>query len=243
MGVGYSVSPLHRIIYLNTSAMTTRPPVKGSDSPVDLIAEQSGAKIANEGMVRFNSPTLEDVIAWRERLATQYRDQLQEPLTWDEGSPFETSEDVATHGDVLFRYVAAVLDQRGPFELRKLINLGDPSSQELDAAFAEASRRSFGGRFPHLLLGAKVWLPFKSQLMIEEPNWRGHLDRYGSVFHLVDEITAVRAGIVDAQPSAVHLPAAETSDEIMVSAWQTSDTILRLATIGAAKHLPLWTTG
>jgi hypothetical protein len=30
---------------------------------------------------------------------------------------------------------------------------------------------------------------------------------------------------------------------VIVAAWQTSNTILRLATIAAAKQLPLWTTG
>jgi len=79
--------------------------------------------------------------------------------------------------------------------------------------------------------------------MIEEPNWDGHLERYGSVFHFVDEMTTVRAAIADAQPSATHSSAAEPSDKVIVAAWQTSNTILRLATIAAVKHLPFWTTG
>jgi|SRR5580658_2363321 hypothetical protein len=57
MGVGYSVSPLHRITYLDTSAMTTRPAVKGSDSIVDSVAELVGAKVC-EGNTRFYSPTV-----------------------------------------------------------------------------------------------------------------------------------------------------------------------------------------
>jgi hypothetical protein len=35
MGVGYCASSLHRITNLDTSAMTTRPPVKGSGSTLD----------------------------------------------------------------------------------------------------------------------------------------------------------------------------------------------------------------
>lgn len=35
---------------------------------------------------------------------------------------FEVSDDVGTGGDVMFRYVAAVFDQRGKSELSKLIN-------------------------------------------------------------------------------------------------------------------------
>jgi hypothetical protein len=243
MGVGYCASPLHRITQFDTSAMTTRPPIKGSDSPLESVAKQLGANVANEGTVRLRSPTIDDVLVWRERLATKYRDQLDEGLTWDEGSTFEVSEDVATSGDVMFHYVAALLDQRGESELNKLINVAKPPPQELNAVFAEAARRGFGGRFPHLLLGAKLWLPFKSQLMIEEPNWDSHLERYGSVFHLVDELTTIRAAIATAQPSATHSSAVEPSDKVIVAAWQTSNTILRLATIAAAKHMPFWTTG
>jgi hypothetical protein len=179
MGVGYSASPLHRIIQFDTSAMTTRPPVKGSNVPTDSVAEQLGANVANEGTARLRSPSIDEILAWRERLATKYRDQLEEGLTWDEGSTFEVSENVATSGDVMFHYVAAVLDQHGKSELSKLINVGEPPPPQLNAVFAEASRRSFGGRFPHLLLGAEVWLPVKSQLMIEEPNW----DKCGTSSH------------------------------------------------------------
>jgi hypothetical protein len=143
----------------------------------------------------------------------------------------------------MFHYVAAVLDQRGKSGLNKLTDVGKPAPPELNTAFAEASRRSFGGRFPHLLLGANLWLPFKRQLMIEEPNWEGNLDRYGSVFHFVEEVTIVRAAIASAQPSVVHSSAAENSDQVIVGACQTSNTIRRLATVAAAKHLPLWTRG
>jgi hypothetical protein len=242
MGVGYCVSALHRITYLDTFAMSTRVPVRGRDSTVDSLAAHLGAKVG-EGSARFRSPTVKDILAWRERLATQYRDQLDEGLTWDEGGTFETSEDVSTSDDVMFHYVIAVLDQRGQAEFRRLIDVRKPPPEELDAVFVEASRRGFGGRFPHLLLGASLWLPFKRPLMIEEPNWEGHVDRYGSVYHLVDEVTTLRAAIADVQPSLLHSSAAEVSDQVMVAAWQISNTVVRLATIAAARHLPLRTTG
>jgi hypothetical protein len=164
-------------------------------------------------------------------------------LTWEEDTTFEVSEEVATSSDAMFRYVAAVLDQRGTSELNKLMDTREPPRNEYKAVFAEADRRGFGGRFPHLLLGANLWLPFRSQLMIEEPNWNGKLDRYGSVFRLVNEITTVRASIADADPSLNNSSAAQNSDKVIIAAWQTSNTILRLATIATAKHLPLWTTG
>jgi hypothetical protein len=242
MGVGYCVSPLHRIIHFDASAITSRPPIKGSNSPIDRVAELTGTNVG-VGTPRLYSPTIEEILVWRQGVATKYRDQLEEGLTWDESSTFEVSEDVATSGDVMFHYVAAVLDQHGKSELSKLINIGQPPPHQLSAVFAEADRRGFGGRFPHLLLGAELWLPFKSQLMIEEPNWDGKVNRYGSVFHLMDEVTTVRAAIADSQPSVADATAADTSDKVIVAAWQTSNTILRLATIAAAKQLPLWTTG
>lgn len=199
MGVGYSVSPLHRIIHFDVSPITTRPPVKGSNSPIDRVAELMGTNVG-VGTPRLHSPAIEVILAWRQGIATKYHDQLEERLTWDEDTTFEVSEDVATSGDVMLHYVAAILDQRGTSELNKLID-------------------------------------------VTEPPRHGKLDRYGSVFHLVDEITTVRAAIADADPSLIHSSAAQTSDKVIVAAWQTSNTILRLATIATAKHLPLWTTG
>ena len=242
MGVGYCVSPLHGIIRFDASPITSRPPVKGSNSPIDQVAELTGANVG-VGTPRLYSPAVEKILVWRQGVAKKYRDQLEEQLTWDEDTTFNVSEDVATSGDVMFHYVAAVLDQHGQSELSKLIDAAEPSTQEFGAVFAEADRRGFGGRFPHLLLGANLWLPFKKHLMIEEPNWEGKLDRYGSVFHLVDEVTTVRAAIADTQPSVIHCSATNTSGKVIVLSWQTSSTILRLATIAAAKHLPLWTTG
>jgi len=139
MGVGYCVSALHRITYLDTSAMSTRAPVQGRDSTIDSVAGFLGANVG-EGAVRFRSPILEDILAWRERLATKYRDQLDEGLTGDEGGTFETSEDVATRDDVMFHYVAAVLDRRGQSKFRQLIDVRNPPPEELDAVFVEASR-------------------------------------------------------------------------------------------------------
>lgn len=192
---------------------------------------------------RFKSPSIEVILAWRDKIAAKYRDQLEEELTWDESSTFETSEDVATSGDVLFHYAAAVLDQRGASELRKLADVTEPPREEYEAAFAEADRRSFSGRFPQLLLGAEVWLPYKKNLMIEEPNWDDRLDRYGSVVRLIEEVTAVRAAIAEAQPSVVRSSDFRTSDKMLNAAWHTSSIILRIAAIAAARHLPLWTTG
>lgn len=80
--------------------------------------------------------------------------------------------------------------------------------------------------------------------MIEEPDWDGDIARYGSVLRLVDEISVVRAAIADADPSvARYSESGEAPEYSLAAAWQTSATILRLAALGTARHLPLWTTG
>src|SRR5258705_12457361 len=107
MGVGYCVSPLHRIIHIDASEITTRPPVKGSNSPIDQVAGLTGTNVG-VGTPRLYSPTIEEILAWRQGMATKYRDQLEEQLTWDEDTTFKVSEDVATSGDVMFHYVAAI---------------------------------------------------------------------------------------------------------------------------------------
>jgi hypothetical protein len=195
-----------------------------------------------DGPVRPRSPTVESIVAWREGLASKYRDQLHEELTWDERSNYESSQDVSTSGDVMLHFAAAVLDQRGQAGL-SVINQRRPNDSDLEAAFAEAQRRGFGGRFPQLLLGARIWLPFSSNLMIEEPDWDGRAERYGSVPRLVDELTVIRGGITDADPSVERSAEPAAQEYRLVAAWQASATILRLATISSQRHLPLWTTG
>jgi hypothetical protein len=244
MGVGYQVSPIHRIIYLDMRDARQRAVGPGESRLVDALAHTPGLKTVTDGPVRTRSLTVERVLAWRQRLATKYRDQLNEELTWNERSNYATSEDVATTADVLFHYAAAVLDQHGQAGLTDLNDQGRAPRDEMEAAFTEADRRGFGGHFPQLLLGANTWLPFQRNLMFEEPNWDAKMDRYGSVSRLVDEITAVRSAIAEANPSVVRSTEADTASEnILAVAWQTSSPILRLAALATAKHLPLLTTG
>jgi len=243
MGVGYQVSPLHRLVYLDMGDARQRAIVPGESRLLDALAYARGMNSVTDEPVRTRSPTVERILEWRQRLATKYRDQLNEALTWNERSTYETSDDVATSGDVLFHFAAAVLDQRGQAGLTDLIDQGRPPRDEMEPAFTEAERRGFGGRFPQLLLGANTWLPFQRNLMLEEPNWDGKMDRYGSVARLVDEITAVRGAIAEADPSVIRsLEDDVSSEKILSAAWQTSSPILRLAALATAKHLPLLTT-
>ena len=244
MGVGYQVSALHRLTYLDVAALHTREVVKGESPLLDALGQADGRMVVADGQVHTRSPAVESILAWRQRIGAKYRDQLGEDLTWNERDTFESSDDVATSGDMLFHYVAGVLDQRRQAGVARLFRQSRPAEDEVDSVFTAADRRGFGGRFPQLLLGAKVWLPFERNLMIEEANWDGKMDRYGSVSRLLDEVSTVRVGIVEADPSVVHLSESdEPPEETLAAAWQASMTILRLATLAAARHLPLSTTG
>jgi len=222
--------------------MTSRPPVKGSNSPADRLAELVGGNVG-VGTPRLRRPTVAGIVKWRHELANKYRDQLEETLVWDEQTTFQVSEDLDTSSEVIFHYLAAILDQSGTSALSKLIDVTDPPIHEYDTVFAEADRRGFSGRFPQLLLGASSWLPFKRHLIIEEPDWDGKVTRYGSVFHLLDEINAVRAAIAIVNPSITNGAVHEASNKAVFGAWQSSNVLLRLAEIATAKRLPLWTTG
>ena len=244
MGIGYQVSPLHRLIRINTAELHGRPAARGENPLFDALKDSAGREIqVADGPLRTRSPTVDSILAWRQRLANKYRDQLDEELTWDEGSTYESSEDVATSGDVMLHFAAAVLDQRGQAGLSSMIHQRHPASDAMETAFANAERLGFGGRFPQLLLGARFWLPFSRNLMIEEPDWDGSVERYGSVPRLLDEITEIRTAIAEADPSVEHTTEQDALEHSLAAAWQTSATVLRLVTIAAERHLPLWTTG
>jgi hypothetical protein len=193
---------------------------------------------------RFRSPLETDIVIWRDRIAQKYADQLGEILSWDEASGFQQSEDVATSADLLLRYVAAVVDQRGP-DARYLAGTRKPSHSEMGPVFDFAEQRGFTSGFPQLLLGAKYWLPFRRHMIIEEPDWNGTVARFGSVFHFVDELKELRTFISSADPGATVWTAErpDPPDDVLSRAWQASDTISRLCAVATTRRIPLWTTG
>jgi hypothetical protein len=182
MGVGYQVSPIHRLIRMNTAGLKVRPASPGESPLFDAIRDATGspAQVSDEPL-RTRSPDVRSILAWRRRIGIKYRDQLGENLDWSERSTYEDSEDVATSGDVILHFAATVLDQSGQAGLTNMIPRRRPTSDEMEAAFAAAERRGFGGHFPQLLLGASFWLPFSRNMMIEEPDWDGVQQRFGSV--------------------------------------------------------------
>ena len=244
MGVGYQVSPLRRLIRMDTAGLRTRAALAGESPLFDAIKDATGAppQVA-DGPARTRSPDVGNVLAWRRWIGSKYRDQLGENLNWNERSTYEDSEDVTTSGDVILHFAAAVLDRSGQEGLASMIRQRRPTSDEMEAAFADAERRGFGGRFPQLLLGARCWLPFSRNMIIEEADWDGFQQRFGSVPCLFDEITAIRAGIAEADPPVKEASGIDVPDYSLAAAWQTSATVLRLASAALGKHLPLWTTG
>ena len=244
MGVGYATSALHRVIYVE--------PVPGSKPRpqppfiLDLLGGPNGKVTWDGGPTHFVSPAVEDILAWRDRISTKYLSQLGEILSWNERSDFEQSEDARTDADVLLRYVAAVLDRQGPEKAaRALLDSQPPPFKQYDAEFADADRRGFTGRFPQLLLGGDYWLPFQRNLIIEEPDWRNDVQRFGSSFRLADEVAEIRSFIAAADRRATAWNADRYDDppDVFSLAWQASDMVSRLCAIARSRNLPFWTTG
>ncbi|QEX19509.1 hypothetical protein FRZ44_48230 [Hypericibacter terrae] len=240
MGVGYQASALHKIAYLvvdEAAPSTSEPPSWWKLPPIP------GAQYATEP-ARVRSPTAVDVIAWRDQLAIKYRGQLGEVLTWDEASDFVESEDAATSADVLLRYVAARIDERGTQGIRSLIDAEGPPSVEIGRALEGAESRGFTSRFPQLLLRSAFWLPFHRNMIIEEPDWQGRTERFGSNFRLEEELRDLRMLIAEADPRSGEW----TSDrsvptKVLWAAWQASEMMGRICAAATSRHLPFWTTG
>src|SRR5579862_3841913 len=128
MGIGYAVSPLHRMTFADLAAI----PESADAQLADLIPQGFRATPWNEIEKHLYSPAIPDIVAWRTKLSEKYHDQLLEPLIWNENSAFETSEDVSTHADAPLRYVAAVLDRQGAAETAKtLLGHADIPAEEI----------------------------------------------------------------------------------------------------------------
>jgi len=237
MGVGYQVSALHKISYIEPieGAAPTKP-------PPDWLMTMPNAQWDGRP-TRFVSPAVSDIIAWRNGIGAKYRRQLGEALSWDEASGFSVGGDTATSWDLDFRYVAAVLELHDVRSAAKLLKGREhPKPEQYHPVFDAVEKRGFTGRFPQLLLGADYWLPFQRNMIIEEPSWRGDVERFGSTIRLMEEIVHIRHFIRSADPTALTVP--EDDDQnVLSAAWKAADMVHRLGTLAVRKHLPLWTTG
>lgn len=235
MGVGFQVSALHRISYIETieDAPATKP-------PPGWLAVMPNTRWDGRP-TRYVSPAVADIVTWRARIAAKYHHQLGETLTWDEASEFVAGEEASTGWDFDLRYVAAVLNQQGTATAARLLR-GQPEPNHSATApiFDAVEKLGFTGLFPQLLLGVTFWLPFRRNMIIEEQNWRGTLVRFGSIVHLLREIAEIRRFIKLADATA---PSASEDDEtVLPGAWKAADIIHRYGKQAVAKHLPFWTT-
>jgi hypothetical protein len=241
MGVGYAVSPLRRMIFVDQAAIP-----ESADVPfAALIPRGFRATPWREIEKHLYSPAIPDIVTWRTKLSKKYRSQLLEPLIWDENSAFETSEDVSTHADVLLRYVAAALDRQGAAEAAQMLfGRDDVPEKDIQRECASAAGRGFAGAYPQLLLDAMFWFPFERDFIIEEPDWDGRVNRFGSAGHLVHELEEIREFIRHAEPSATAwAPERDEPPTVLGQVWQCGETIYRLAVTATRQRLPLWTTG
>jgi hypothetical protein len=240
LSIGYQTSALCRIIYSvvdETAPFVTEPPTGWKLPPI------SGAKYMLEP-VRLRSPAPADIIAWRDHLAAKYRSDLDELLSWDETTDYSASEDVASSADMLLRYVAAIVDEGGTEELRRLVDAKAPSRDEIGGALEAAEHRGFTGRFPQLLLVSKFWLPFQRNTIIKEPDWQGNNERFGSSLRLADEVRELRDLIRAADPRSIEWTRErEVPTMALWAAWQASETLAHIATAAVSQRLPLLTTG
>jgi hypothetical protein len=162
-------------------------------------------------------------------------------LSWDEDSRVLASEDVVPTWNGLLYSLAAILDEKGEVDAKTALrNQTDISLEESAALLHRVAKRGFRSRFPQLLLGPNCWLPFRANLILEEPDWANYQTRFGSVYRLNEEIEGVRAFIRDADPNATTwLASVGKGDTIFAKAWNTSDTIARLAALAIAHRAPL----
>ncbi|MDQ0474843.1 hypothetical protein [Labrys wisconsinensis] len=242
MGVGYQVSALHRIGYAEPVESVETEKLNPSDFVGFLLR---GAGISSRmGAVNLHYPSISDIKRWRSALNSKYKSQLQENISWDEDDEFSKSEDISSTSDIMLMYVAAIIDKYSVSEACSLIKEGRPPYSNLEDVLTGAKYRGFGGNFPQLLLGARYWLPFKQHLMLEDANWLGRTERYGSIFQLNEEVKEVKKFIKIADPDATKWTSDKETprDNILGAAWQASDTIFRLGSIALTRHLPLWRT-
>ena len=102
----------------------------------------------------------------------------------------------------------------------------------------------FTGRYPQLLLGEQFWLPFERNTIIEEPDWHGKTERFGSNTRLAEEIRELKAMIEEADPHVTQWTwEAGRPEDILGAAWQAGETMVRICTAAIARHLPFWTAG
>ncbi len=188
-----------------------------------------------------DAPAKSDVLAWRTRIGTKYRDQLGAPLAWDEDSAFMDYAVPYYAAQSALLTLAAVLTVRKPGET--LPGPGawvQPDIREVPAMRPEVARLGFAGPYPQLLLDATFWFPFERNMIISEPDWAGTPARCGSLARLLDELDELRLFIARTNRNATTVDDDDDSPKDMLQgAWQASSALKRLCTAAIANRVPV----
>lgn len=243
MVLGYTAGPLHTISYIDRPTVA----IQSKDIPPFFQALIKESISGVPGELRLSRSKPEDVVNWLHDINKKYEDRLTEKIFWDENSPFTQSEDVSVRLDIRLRYVAAVIvDASEEQAARLLLNNRLPDDTIVQDTLEKTYQTQNLGRFPQLLAGIEYWLPLRSDLIIDEPNWRGTLVRVGSVYRLFDELTAIQRFISRSDPRTAAMDDTVLQEQIrhpLQAAWLVSRLISRIATAAIGQHLPLYEAG
>jgi hypothetical protein len=241
MSISVIISAFSKTRYLKLPPTLPSEKIDIPGRPAITITELSGTEIDKY----LYPPPKQQIEQWRDRLARKYRSQLNELLSWDEGSDFETSADFLPRESVAFSHTAASIDILGEQDAgRKLAAQSEPTLDEFARFSKIATGKGYLCRFPQILLGVQNWLPFRRDMIIEEPNWEGHVTRFGSLFSLRHEIETVRSFIRSAVPnSALPIEAGAFVEppmrNVLTDAWSNSIQMLRATEAAWTRRLPM----
>ncbi|MCX7376422.1 MAG: hypothetical protein NTY94_06750 [Alphaproteobacteria bacterium] len=231
---------MHRILWTVTG-QTFREVPPGTDRLADLLREPGSRvlQVVTPGTEIRIPPSA--VVAWRTQLGTKYAAQLQEGLWWDEESLFTDGEDLASSTIGNLTYIVARATTDGDDAIARLARTPRPNVQQEETAIAAAARRGFSSPYPQLLLGVDVWLPFRRNLILEEPNPLGHTQRFGSLPALLAELASLQSLLLAADPSiAPWGERAEVAEhDLLAASWQAIASLHRKAALAKEQRLPL----
>ena len=240
MSCNYQVCAFSRLMLFDEANLAAAPTMPMPDYLTKIFPGRGRAVRVGSIMDMVSSPAKQEVLAWRSRLDRISRSQLGEALSWDEDSSVVLSED-ALGGSELFA-AAAALDQSGSLAASRLRGTSELSRAAMDEFSRQVQLRGFTSSFTQILLDVNSWLPFRRDLIIEEPDWRDRIGRFGSLPTLLDQTRALQEWIAVTEPAAKRPPDAGANEDlltVLARAWRCADCVISLAGAAVVNHLPL----